>query len=61
MPRRLDFGSHIGQFELNRLEFADRFAKLLPLLRVARSCMKCALRHPQRQRGNRYPAAVKYL
>ena len=30
-----DFGGHVGEFELNGLEFADRFAELLALLGVA--------------------------
>jgi len=50
---------HVRQFELHRLKLADRFPKLLSLLRVFRGRFECALSHPQRQRRDRNPSPIQ--
>src|ERR1035438_5907270 len=57
---RVDLGGHVGQLPLDRLEIADRLAKLLALLRILQGRLVRALRHAQRQRGDRNAAAVKH-
>ena len=54
-----DFRGHVGELELDGLEFADGFAELLALLGVLHRGIQRALRHAQRQRGDGDAAAVE--
>ena len=56
-----DLRGHVGQLELNGLEFADGLAELLAFLGVFRGGVAGALRHAQRQRGDGDAPAVEDL
>src|SRR5205814_2481845 len=58
-PGRLDIRRYIGQLVLDRLEFGNEAAELLPLLRVFQRCVEGALRNADRERGDRNPSAVE--
>src|SRR5205085_7383642 len=57
----LDLRGHVGELELHGLEFRDRLAELLPLLRVGEREVVCALRNPDAHRGDRDATAVEDL
>jgi len=59
--RRVGLGRHVRQYRLDRLEGADRLAELLALASVLDRVTQRAGRDPDRERGDRDPAAVEHL
>ena len=59
--RSFNFRSHIGQFELDGLEFADGLAELLALLGVADRGIERALRHAESESGDGDASPVENL
>ena len=59
--RRLNFGGHVRQLELDGLKFGDGFAELLALLGVTQRGFISPLRHAQRESGDGNSAAIENL
>ena len=55
-----DFGGHVGELPLDRLEIADGFAELLALLGIIQRGFVGALGHAERQSGDGDAAAVEH-
>src|SRR5271157_1239427 len=55
----IDLGCQIGELECNGLKFADRFAKLLALLRVLQRGFIRALRHAESKCGDGNAATIE--
>src|SRR5581483_12334507 len=58
---RVDLGRHVGERELHGLEFRDRLAELVPLLRVGEREVIGALRKSDTHRRDGDTAAVEDL
>ena len=59
--RGLDFHSHVGELELDGLEFADSLSELFALLGIFQRGFVRALRHSQAERGDGDAPAIEYL
>src|SRR3954454_7729016 len=57
LASRLDLGRHVGELELHGLELRDGLPELLPLLRVRKGEVVCALSEPDAHGGDRDAAA----
>ncbi len=58
-PGRIDFGRHVRQLPLDRLELTDRFPELPPLPRIIQRRFISSLRHSQPQRRDGYAPAIE--
>src|SRR5687767_945616 len=60
-PGGIDFGCHVGQFPLNRLELGNRLAKLPPLLGIANRCLQGGPGNPGRKRADADSSSIQNL
>ena len=58
LPRRLDLGGHVGQFELHRLMLKDGLAEALALVGVGKCCGERGARHANALRGDANATAL---
>src|SRR5579885_780577 len=58
---QLDLGRHIGEFELDGLEFADRLSKLLAFLRICEGFIQTGLRQTNGKRRDSNTPTIKNL
>ena len=59
-PGCVELSRHIGYLPLNALKVADRLAELLSFFGVFQCSVEGALRHAEREGGNRNASAVQH-